>query len=62
MTRVAELLAEAGPLPQRGIASMVKGRNETVIAALRWLIVDGYVSTNTPHALVKPYPDGEQKP
>ena len=55
MTKIAELLAEKGPLAQRVICDLVSGKTETKRAALSHLIADGYVSENTPHRLIMPY-------
>jgi len=62
MARVTDLLAQTGPLPQRDVATFVNGRRETVIAALRYLILDGYATAKSPHALIKPYPEAVHNP
>lgn len=60
MGRVARALTQHGPLSQRKIIAAVGGKRQTAINALNFLILDGYVSEETPHELVKPYEhDGE---
>ena len=59
MGRIADALTAHGPLAQRRICVAVKGKAVTIRAALDCLILDGYVSADTPHALLKPYrPEG----
>lgn len=59
MQRVAEALAQHGPLSQRKIGAAVRGKTSSIKDALDLLILDGYVSEQTPHVLLKPY--GEQE-
>jgi hypothetical protein len=56
MGRIADALALHGPLSQRKLLALVKGNRGTAIDALVHLQIDGYVSDETPHALLKPYP------
>jgi hypothetical protein len=56
MARVAAVLAEHGPLPQRRIVTATVGKTAGIRDALNFLILDGYVSDSTPHQLMKPYP------
>ncbi len=56
MSRVAQVMTEAGkPLSQRQIIGLIGGRREYVIKALSHLQVEGYVSDETPHSLLRPY-------
>jgi hypothetical protein len=55
MARVADLLSNKGPLSQRVICELVRGKTPNIRAALAHLIADGYVSDKTPHQLIKPY-------
>lgn len=56
MGRVADALTQHGPLAQRRILAAAQGKRESLIAALDCLIIDGFVSEQTPHKLLKPYP------
>lgn len=56
MTKVAAALDEHGALPQRRLCTAVGGKRDNAIAALNFLILDGYVTEKTPHELIKPYP------
>jgi hypothetical protein len=60
MGKITAALAQHGPLSQRKILAVVKGRNTTVVGALTFLQLDGYVSDKTPHELLRPYPDREE--
>ncbi|MGI8577977.1 MAG: AAA family ATPase [Nocardioidaceae bacterium] len=55
MGRIAAALTEHGPLAQRRIIVAVRGKTAAIKAALDLLILDGYVSEGSPHALIKPY-------
>lgn len=55
MARIAEVLEEHGPLSQRAILTLVKGKRDNAIRALTYLQIDGFVTSKTPHALLKPY-------
>lgn len=56
MTKIAALLNDKGPQPQRVILSLIKGgKTETKRDALNHLIADGYVSDKTPHTLIRPF-------
>ncbi len=57
MQRISDALASHGPLSQRMLATTVSGRRQSVIDALNFLILDGYVTEKSPHELVKPYFD-----
>lgn len=57
MIRVAEALADSGPLAQRVICDTVKGGTMAIRQALSFLIKDGYVSPKSPHSLIKRYPE-----
>jgi hypothetical protein len=57
MTRVSEALAKNGALSQRKVITAVGGNRQSVIDALNFLILDGYVTEQTPHKLVQPYTD-----
>lgn len=58
MGRVAAALAEHGPLAQRRILAAAQGKRESLIGALDYLILDGYVTEKSPHELLKPYAPG----
>lgn len=60
MALIMALIAKRGPLTKRLIRAGVKGKNETVDAALDLLILDGYVSEKTPHAALKEWPNDGQ--
>lgn len=63
MRRIADLLTEKGPLSQRIICELVRGKTPTIRTALAHLIADGYVTTKTPHQLLKPYdPKEDEQP
>jgi hypothetical protein len=55
MGRIVAALEEHGPLAQRRICAAVTGKTPSIREALDFLILDGYVSEATPHALLKPY-------
>lgn len=55
MGRISDALAEHGPLSGRQLEEMVTGKSATIRDALSFLKVDGYVSSTTPHQLLKPY-------
>lgn len=59
MQRVAEALDQHGPLAQRRLCAAVTGKTPSIRQALDCLILDGYVSEQTPHRLLKPYPPKE---
>lgn len=59
MAKVAAALADRGPLSQRSLIAAVGGRRQTAIDALTFLQLDGYVTEQTPHELIKPYPPEE---
>ena len=54
MDRVAKALT-GGPLSKRALRSAIGGRAEYVDNGLEQLIADGYVSSKTPHGLLKSY-------
>jgi hypothetical protein len=56
MAKVAAALDEHGSLPQRRLCTAVGGKRDNAIAALNFLILDGFVTETTPHELIKPYP------
>lgn len=58
MTRIADAITEYGPLSQRRLLTAVGGKRDNAIKALHFLQLDGYVSEQTPHELLKPYPAG----
>lgn len=60
MARISTALHEHGPMPQRQILATVKGRRQYAIDALALLQRDGYVSTDTPHKLLKPFMNGAE--
>lgn len=53
MTEIMALITARGPLSKRMIRIGVKGKNETIDAALDQLILDGYLGEKTPHAKLK---------
>lgn len=55
MARITDALTQHGPLAQRRILAAVSGKTDAKRQALDLLILDGYVSEQTPHALLKPY-------
>ena len=55
MVKVSNLLAEKGPLSQRVICDVLKGKTETKRQALSHLISGGYVTPKTPHSNIKPF-------
>jgi 5S rRNA maturation endonuclease (ribonuclease M5) len=61
MTRVAQTLGEHGPLSQRRIVLATKGKTESIVKAIDYLVIDGFVSEKTPHELLKPYPPPEDE-
>jgi hypothetical protein len=62
MSKISDALAEHGPMPQRQILVSVKGKRQYAIDALALLQRDGYVSIESPHRLLKSYPDGGETP
>jgi hypothetical protein len=56
MGRIADALTKHGPLAARKIEDIVTGKGATIRQALTYLQVDGFVSNETPHTLLKPYP------
>lgn len=59
MQRVAAALAEHGDLSQNKIELAVGGNRQNVRDALGFLVLDGYVTDQTPHHLIKPYQPDE---
>jgi hypothetical protein len=55
MAKIATILSEHGPRSKRALRLLVPGKHETKDLALEYLIIDGYVTEKTPHALIKPY-------
>lgn len=55
MGRIAAALTQHGPLAQRRIIAAVRGKTDAIRTALDLMILDGYVSEGSPHALLKPY-------
>lgn len=53
MGQIMALIASKGPLSKRLIRAGVKGRNETVDAALDCLILDGFLTERTPHQALR---------
>ncbi len=62
MARISDALAKHGPMPQRQILVTVKGNRQYAIDALALLQRDGYVSADTPHRLLRPFPDEGETP
>ena len=62
MECIAQALTEHGPLAQRRIDVAVRGKSVSIRGALDYLILDGYVSEQTPHKLLKPYPAAGDNP
>jgi hypothetical protein len=60
MQQIADLLAAKGPLSENIIETSVRGKNDRKRQAINYLILDGYVSEKTPHALLKPYGGGQK--
>jgi hypothetical protein len=58
MAKISEALAQHGPMSQRQILATVGGKRQYAIDALALLQRDGFVSAETPHKGLKPYPDG----
>lgn len=58
MALIATALEEHGAMSGRRIRAAVPGRAGTILQALDRMILEGYVSDNTPHQLLKPYVDG----
>jgi AAA domain len=59
MAKISSALNEHGPMPQRQILATVKGKRQYAVDALALLQRDGYVSNETPHSLLRAYPDSE---
>lgn len=57
MTRISEAIQRHGPLSQRRMRAAVQGKNEAISTALELLILDGFVTEQSPHSLIKPYPE-----
>lgn len=55
MGKICAAIDEHGPMPQRQILVTVKGKRQYAVDALALLQRDGYVSTSTPHSLLKPW-------
>jgi hypothetical protein len=65
MSKISAALAEHGPMSQRQIIATVKGKRDLAIDALALLQRDGYVTTRTPHDLIKPFAEdapGDRSP
>jgi hypothetical protein len=62
MVKISDALDKHGPMPQRQILATVKGKRQYAIDALALLQRDGFVSTDTPHKLLRPYAfkDGDE--
>ena len=58
MAKVAAALTEHGAMSKRSLRLVVQGKHEIKDQALEYLILGGYVTKETPHALIKPY-EGE---
>lgn len=58
MTKIAAALTEHGALSQRRLLTAIKGNKSNAIDALNYMILDGFVSEQTPHELVRPYVEG----
>lgn len=58
MAKISAALEEHGPMPQRQILATVKGKRQYAIDALALLQRDGYVTTDTPHRLLRPFSGG----
>ena len=56
MEHLWRILNAHGPMAQRNLLIMAKGNAKTAREALTYLIVDGFVTDKTPHAVVRPYP------
>lgn len=59
MQKISDALAEHGPMPQRQILATVKGKRQYAVDALALLQRDSYVSTDTPHKLLREFDGGE---
>ncbi len=55
MERIAKALDDHGPLAARKLEQVVTGKAAGIRQALTFLQLDGYVSEETPHRLLKPY-------
>jgi hypothetical protein len=55
MQKISDALTAHGPMSQRQIVATVGGKRQYAIDALAILQRDGYVSTKTPHELMRPY-------
>jgi len=62
MERVAKVLEQHGPLSQRKVEALVTGKTASIREALTLLQVDGYVSDDTPHRLLRPYSSEDGTP
>lgn len=60
MRRIAEALERHGPLSQRKLISLIRGKTQHIGRALTYLQLEGYVSDASPHQLLKPYPEADQ--
>jgi hypothetical protein len=54
MKQISDLLQKKGPMSGNAIRGLVKGRNDTISAAVALLISEGYI-TKSPHAFIKAY-------
>jgi hypothetical protein len=55
MAKIAKALTDHGPVSKRRLRLLIQGKHEVKNQALEYLILDGYVTEKTPHALIKPY-------
>jgi hypothetical protein len=55
MAKIAKALTDHGPMSKRSLRLLIQGKHEVKDQALEYLILDGYVTEQTPHALIKPY-------
>jgi hypothetical protein len=55
MAQIADALTKHGPLSQRKVCAAVAGNRQSIIDALNYLILDGYVDEASPHKLLKSY-------
>lgn len=55
MGKIADALEEHGAMPQRQILATVKGKRQYAIDALALLQRDGFVSSDSPHKMLKPF-------
>lgn len=61
MERISNALEQHGPMAQRKICDVVRGKATSIREALTFLQLDGHVSDETPHRLLKPYPGGDSE-